>query len=260
MSNMNDKDIKLLENKFSVEKEKISQIIGKIKLSKKNWDNIYTDFLTLNEQELIKYIGFQEDINISFQPEGEMERKIALISPFEGEEELKVKVIKIIGNFKFEKVNHRDYLGSILGLGIKREKIGDINVYEDGAEALVHEDVLDYIIFNLTKVRHTGVKTIEINLKDMRKSLENLKEKTINITSLRADAVISGVFNISRTKSSAFIKSGDVKVNNIITTDPSILIKDNSIITLRGYGKAKFGEVLSTTKKERLVVTVYKYI
>ncbi|KMT21433.1 RNA-binding protein [Clostridium cylindrosporum] len=257
---MDDKFIKNIEKKFSIEKEKVGQFLGKIRIAKKNWDVIYTDFLTLNEQEFLKILAFEEDVYISFYIEDDFERKMALISPIECLEDFPIKALKITGNFKFEKVDHRDYLGSILGLGIKREKVGDINVYEDGAEILVHRDVAQYILFNLIKVKHTGVKVLEIDISSIRKKSQNLKELNVNVSSLRFDAVLSGIFNISRTKSSSLIKSGDAKINNIISTDSSTLVKSGQVITLRKYGKIKVGDVIATTKKERLVLSVYKYI
>ncbi|MEG0372163.1 MAG: RNA-binding protein, partial [Clostridium sp.] len=83
---------------------------------------------------------------------------------------------------------------------------------------------------------------------------------SINVSSLRFDTIISGIYNISRTKSCELIKGSDAKINNIITTDPSVLVKQNDIITLRRYGKAKIGQVLRITKKERLMLCIYKYI
>ncbi len=246
---MNEKTLSFLEKKYSVDKEKAAFILGKVKMVKKVWDNFYTDFLTLNEQEFLKAASFEEDVFVSFQGEDEFERKMAVISPVECTGDFPIGVVKLTGNFKFEKLTHRDYLGSVLGLGIKREKIGDINVYEDGAEILVHKDILEYIVFNLKKVKHTGVKPVEISLEDVRKKSLNLEERKINVSSLRFDAVISGVFNISRGKSSDLIKSGNAKVNNIVVEDTSEVIKESSVITLRGYGKAKVGEMLSTTKK-----------
>lgn len=256
---MDEKKLKALLSRFSIEKEVGDKLLGKVRVSKKNWEVVYTDFLTLNEQEFLNAISFEEDVYISFQF-NDFERKMALIYPMECKGEYPSYAIGITGNFKFEKPSHRDYLGSILGLGIKREKIGDINVYDDCTEVLVHKDVVDYIIFNLTKVKHTGVKAFKIDMESIRKKSQNLMEKNINVSSLRFDAVLSGIFNISRTKSSTLIKGGDAKINNIISTDPSVFVKEGFIITLKGYGKAKLGEVLATTKKERLVLSVYKYI
>ena len=257
---MDDNKLKTLIKKFSIENDKASQILGKVKIAKKRYDTVSTDFLTLNEKEFLKEVCFCENLYLSFQFGDDFERDIALVSPIEFTEEFPTKAIRITGNFKFEKVNHRDYLGSILGLGIKREKIGDINVFEDFAEVLVHNDICDYIIFNLSKVKHTGVKVKEIDINCLTLKEKQFEEKNINISSLRLDSVVSGICNISRSKASSLIKGGEVKINNIISTDVSTLLKEGFILTIKGYGKAKIGEVLNTTKKDRLIISVYKYI
>lgn len=257
---MYEKLLKELQKKYSIDKEKANFLLGKIKIAKKTYKTISTDFLTLNEQEFLKEISFENNIFVLFQGDEIFERKVALISPDEVSGDFPTKGVKISGNFKFEKVTHRDYLGSILGLGLKREKIGDINIYEDGAEIVVHNDVLDYILFNLKKIKHTTVKICKIDIDSMRKKSQEFKEININISSSRFDSILSGIFNISRTKSSAFIKSGSAKINNIPVQDTSKIVKENSIITLKGYGKAKVGDFLSTTKKGRQIVSIYKYI
>lgn len=203
---MDDKLLKTLQIKYSVDNEKANFIFGKVKLAEKTWKTLYTDFLTLNEQEFLKELSLRNDVFITFQGDDSFERKIASISLNEDIEDFPSSVLRISGNFKFEKVTHRDYLGSILGLGIKREKIGDINVYEDGAEVLVHNDILDYIIFNLNSIKHTTVKAFEIDFKDMKRKSQKFEEKNVNVASLRFDAILSSVFNISRTKSSSFMK------------------------------------------------------
>ncbi|MEG0641475.1 MAG: YlmH/Sll1252 family protein [Clostridium sp.] len=260
MLTKDDKVIKILTQRFSIEKDRAAHLLGKIKISKKTWDIIYTDFLTLNEQEFLKALAFDENMYIRFMFENGSERDIALISPYECDSDYPCTALSITGNFKFEKVGHGDYLGSILALGIKREKLGDLNVYENGAEVLVHNDVAMYIMFNLLKVKHARVKVNEIKFEDLKIKSLNLMEMSINVSSLRFDTIISGIYNISRTKSCELIKGSDAKINNIITTDPSVLVKQNDIITLRRYGKAKIGQVLRITKKERLMLCIYKYI
>ncbi|MEF9953233.1 MAG: YlmH/Sll1252 family protein [Clostridium sp.] len=259
MLTIDDKNIDKLTNRFSIEKDRAVMLYGKIRLSKKAWDVFYTDFLTLAEQELVRYLAFEESLYVDFLFDEGFERNMAGVCPYEFDGVYPCRVLKIIANTKFEKIGHRDYLGSILGLGIKREKIGDIIVSETGATLLVHEDVAPYIEFNLNKVRNAGVKVKEIKLCELDAKAVNLKEEKVNITSLRLDAVIASAYNISRSKAAGLVKGSEVKVNSVVIVDVSKLLKDADVLTVRGYGKAKIGQVIATTKKERLILTIFKY-
>ncbi|MEG1415312.1 MAG: YlmH/Sll1252 family protein [Clostridium sp.] len=259
MLTIDDKNINRLMNRFSVEKDRAVMLYGKLRLSKKTWDVFYTDFLTLAEQEFIKYLAYEESMEVDFLFEEGFERNMAGVSPYETTLEYPCRVLQIIANTKFEKVGHRDYLGSILALGIKREKIGDIIVSDSGAIVLAHEDVSSYIEINLTKVKNSGVRIKEISLENLDVKSVVLKEESVNVTSLRLDAVIASMYNISRSKAQTLIKGGEVKINSVIAIDVSKVLSENDVITVRGFGKSKVGQIVATTKKERLILTIFKY-
>ena len=56
-----------------------------------------------------------------------------------------------------EALTHRDYLGTILGLGVERSVIGDILVKEHGAWMFCHNKIADFYYESCTRVRHTTV-------------------------------------------------------------------------------------------------------
>ncbi|TDT61836.1 RNA-binding protein [Fonticella tunisiensis] len=246
---------------FEGDREKAIRLLDKVNRVKSSWGEEFTDFLNPDEQLLVKNICSSEGLYCRFfGGKGNFERAVGVISPYEYFGDFPVDFIKITGNFKFEKLSHRDYLGSILSLGIKREKIGDINTYEDGAEIAVHRDISDYICFNIDKIKHTGVKLQKIPFDDLRERALKLKEMVVNAASLRLDSIVAGVTGMSRAEASGTIKGGGVKVNYALVCEPSKNIKEGDMISIRGYGRYKFESLLGKTKRDRITLQINKYI
>lgn len=154
-------------------------------------------------------------------------------------------------------LNHRDYLGSILSLGIEREFIGDILVENNCAFAIVLKPIDEFLLYNLEKVRNQNVSvSIETELPLIDKKLEEI---TINISSMRLDSLISKFTNLSREKAQYIVKSGNVRVNFEVCKNNSKFIEDDSVIAVRGYGKFVVAGIISETKKQRLRVLIKKY-
>lgn len=172
-----------------------------------------------------------------------------------------IQVIEITpANSKFaEELTHRDYLGSLMNLGIERSKMGDILLMEQKALLFVREEIGSYVAENLTRIRHTTVTTRILDTADI--SYEpRFQEIKGNVASIRLDTVLTVAFPMSRSKMCAFIENGKVFVNGKLITSNGYHIKENDIISIRGLGRIKFIEVLSETRKGRYMVSVYKYI
>lgn len=243
------------------DKQLFTYLLDKVRRVKKNYQCAYTDFLSPDCREFLKDICKSEGLYVSFFGGAlDFERAVAVISPYEDIDFNPVDVIKISGNFKFEKLTHRDFLGAVLSLGIKREKIGDINIFEDGAEIFVLSEISDYIVLNLNKIKHTGIKAEKIDYKDAREKVQKFSEKVINVASMRLDAVISASFGISREKASSLVKNGCVKINYCICDDNSKKIKEEDLISVRGFGRFKIDKITGTTKKDRITLVIKKYI
>ncbi|MCL2399455.1 MAG: YlmH/Sll1252 family protein [Defluviitaleaceae bacterium] len=235
----------------------------------------YTDFF-----DPAKWTSFEEAIVrqkpnvqvVAFGGIKDCERRMLGFFPFEIESSEKnplafpIARLRISYNSKFNKPpRHQDYLGSILGLGFDRGKIGDIflasgkNSDESYAEVFVFGDISEYICDQLEKVGKVPVKaqivTEQNNCADVSRSQET--EKQLNIASLRLDAIISALFKVSRGQAAALIKSEKVFVNWSPQTDVGKQIKPGDMVTLRGHGRARIGEIVGTTKKDRLRLTVF---
>ena len=156
-------------------------------------------------------------------------------------------------------LTHRDFLGTIIGLGLERTKIGDIVVRDNEAFVFVNDSVSDYIIKNLTRVKHTSVK-VEIceNVPDEIKP--KLQEESIIVSSNRLDAIIAKVYNLSRDVAVRYISEGKVFINGREMTGNAKSLKDGDVISVRGKGKFIFGKEGGTTRKDKLYVSIKRYI
>lgn len=148
-------------------------------------------------------------------------------------------------------LTHRDYLGAILGLGLKREKLGDLLVGAEGCQMITLPEFSDFIRLNLTKVANFTATAAAIDPEQL--DLPNLREKIIRTTvaSLRLDAVAALGFGESRTRMAREIKAERVKVNWKPVTNPDTAVNPGDIIAIRGRGRVIFRELSGQSKKGR---------
>ena len=190
------------------------------------------------------------------------ERKIVVFKPIEVyyEEDVPITLLKIEPlNKKYaDTLNHRDYLGAILNLGIDRSKIGDIFIGENVAYIYVITGISDYIINNFTKVKHTLI-SCKIAYDEIENVRPNLKEIKGTIGNIRLDSIISLAFNKSRSSIVSYIEEKKVFVNGKIITSNGYSIKENDIISVRGLGRVIYNRQISVTKKGKNLVSVSIY-
>lgn len=240
-------------------KNKMYQIIDKANSCIKNYDVKCSDFLNPYEvKNAIDILNSERDLN--YTVDGgyeEAERSVISIYPFYMEYEdieKQIRFLQIEGNFKFKTISHKDYLGSLMNLGIKREKVGDIIIHENFCQVIVSADICDFIIMNLEKVSRNNVKVKEISKNEIIYNPPNYKEISFTITSSRLDCVISGLYNISRQESMKFINGEKVQVNYEKITSPSKEVRDDSLISVRGKGRAKITNIGELTKKGKIKI------
>lgn len=156
--------------------------------------------------------------------------------------------------------SHRDYLGSLLGLGITRELIGDIIITEKGAVVAVAEEIADFIMMNLSRVASATVKLSVTEDLGIYARENRFKETSATVSSLRLDCVLSAVANKSRLNSASCISEGIVSVNYEIVKNTSHQIKNGDVISLKGFGKAIVETEGNLTKKGRIHISIKKYV
>lgn len=170
-----------------------------------------------------------------------------------------IEVIEIINKSNFSKLEHRDYLGTVLSLGIERNKIGDIVVKENKAYLPIIEEISSYVLSNLNSI---GRSPVEVRiLHDLNKIPSvNFEELIINVSSLRADSIVAKISNISRAKALELLESGRVLVDYVKAKDKSQELLKGSRVTIRGKGKYIIGDIIGETRSGKKRVIIKKYI
>ena len=141
-------------------------------------------------------------------------------------------VSQSIKKFGQTDLSHQDYLGSILGLGIDRGKVGDILVSEEQTICFVSEEIADYILVNLEKVSRTPVQVEKTDLSEIEAKKE-IEVRRLTVASMRLDAVAGSVLHLSRGKVQALIAGEKANVNWNVTTNPSLLLKEGDMVSVR---------------------------
>lgn len=156
------------------------------------------------------------------------------------------------------KLTHRDFLGSLMGLGITRECVGDILLKDHSAVVFVRRELIDYILQNLSSVGRASVRISVYNgdTNDLRPKLEEVE---VLVTSMRVDNFITSVCKCSRQKATDYISADKVFINYSCVQKPSKLLECGDVVSIRGFGKYKIGDILRNTKSGRLVVLVLQY-
>ncbi|MDE6182172.1 MAG: hypothetical protein K2F59_03090 [Eubacteriales bacterium] len=243
-----------------------SKVLEQLTFCEKNYEKTFTEFLPiLKASEILSYINkynIEQNIKV-FGGYENAERVIILFSPEYLEiedEDFTIDVLEISYNEKYSReLTHRDFLGSIIGLGIDRSKIGDIILEGNKAICFVQNSISSYIETNLERVGSTKVKVKSSLLKEYDIPKPKYEEKTIIVSSLRLDSVLGHSFNLARGKIANIIKGEKAFLNWALETNVSKIVKENDIITLRGFGRIKILEITGKTKKDRIVLNIIKY-
>ena len=267
---MNKQDF-LKDYKQQEDKMLLAQVLDKIEFVKTRGKLEYTDFLDMYQISLVE--NFLKKIKFeNYKLYGgyeDAERKVLIIYPEKYDETMLEKnYSKILKSVRVTlpeeekgKYSHRNYLGGIVKLGLKREKVGDILVSDTGSDIIVMEDfseILKKELPSLTRFENSKIEIIE--LKDLRKKEIKIEDIKIIVPSLRLDNIVSDLARTSRSKAKQIIEQERVFINGQNETKLSKQIKLNDIITIRGKGRFVIKEFEGTTRSGRQVIVIEKYI
>lgn len=216
----------------------------------------------LNERECAVAVGYLKNLGVDFSVYGgykNASRAYICISSDETQMSFPVKTLKVSSRGMRE-LSHRDYLGSLMGLGIKRECIGDIvTLNEKEAVVFVREEIAQHIIRDLDKVGHESVVVsfYDDDTDSLSSKTENLK---LIVTSMRADNFVSSCINSSRSEALRLLSSDMVFVNYLQVNKPAQMVKEGDVVSIRGYGKYIVSSFAGKTRSDRLVINVLHYI
>ncbi len=158
-------------------------------------------------------------------------------------------------------LNHRDFLGALMNLGIKRELLGDIFVNDNIACVFCKDSISEFILKELSRIKHTSVKISVADPYEVSKvTAPRLEEKVIQVASCRIDAVVARAYNLSRGDSVSLFASGLVYLNGRECTENAKELNPGDIISVRGHGRFEFTEALNISKKGKLncKIRIYK--
>lgn len=262
-----DKQAELTKQQKNEDKILIAKVLDKLKFAENRNRIEATDFLDLREQAIVKeMLELRHSKNYKFWGGYEdAERNIIVFSnnlEFIKQEEINdlLSIIRIsLPNNLIGQYEHRIYLGGLMKLGIKREKIGDIIVRIDGADIIVKKDLAEYLQNNLKGLTRFQKSNIEIKCID---ELIYLKPKKqfikINVPSMRLDCVVGELARCSRNEANKILEEERVFVNFKEEIRPSKNLNEGDFITIRGKGRFKINKILGTTKKGRISLEIEK--
>jgi RNA-binding protein YlmH len=225
-----------------------------------------TDFLDPRQLYILETLSSKED-KVAIRLDGgyeTSERKRALIAPdysYLDDEDMGIRVLSISSDdHKISTLEHGDYLGAILGLGIKRGKIGDIHVLDDGCHVLVASEISDFIMLHLQQVHRVHVWAELLPSESLRTKEAELETLDLTVASLRLDGIASDVYKLSRSKILAPIRAGRCRVNWKVEENPSTSLKVGDVISMQGFGRFKVLDTDGMTKKGRFRVKIGKFV
>ncbi|BBH21200.1 putative RNA-binding protein YlmH [Paenibacillus baekrokdamisoli] len=225
-----------------------------------------TDFLDPRQADiLISLANRRPEVQVKlFGGYEGAERKRAIVAPdyrMLDDEPEGIALIKVTsGTQGHLELDHGDYLGALLGLGIKRDRVGDLHIHEDFAHCLAAEEIADYINIQLRQVHRASVLTDIIPLQELQPVISAIDELGLSVASLRLDGIASDVYRVSRAKIVDPIRAGRCRVNWKVEEDPSASLKEGDVVSMQGLGRFKVLTVEGVSKKGRIRLKVGKFI
>ena len=258
-------DRKKLLNIAETDDEKIlvSRIIDTVSATEEKNILRNTQFLNGREINLAKKVASYFNVSYGFYGGyAEAERCVLVSCPefvYLEEEDIPIKVIRAKTKNN-SRLSHRDYMGAVLNLGIKREKIGDIVVCEDCGYIFCMDDIADYIVSQIEKIGNCGVVLTVSDFNNVSVPPKQFKEITDSVNSIRLDALVSVATGLSRSDAATHIQRGNVSVNWEVKDKIGFKPQEGDVLSVHGYGRILFYKIGGSSKKGRTFITLRRYI
>ncbi|MBQ7718349.1 MAG: hypothetical protein IJT38_03535 [Clostridia bacterium] len=219
-----------------------------------------TEFLDMQKQSLVQ--GIKKDFRSDFFLWGgydDAERKILVFVPkYDVEKSEFLRVIRAEHN-SAKPLSHRDYLGTLMGLGIKREFVGDILVFDGSADIIIKPELEEFVYSHLSKAAGAQLTVTSRSITELRVPVSEVKEITFSVSSMRVDSVLAEVFNLSRSKANEAVNGQLVYVNDVLCLKPDKTVGTGDKITLRHKGKVVISDIGNKSRKGRTFVSALRY-
>ncbi len=225
---------------------------------------LYSDFLSLPEQNIALAAAKRAGGRVMlYGGHTDSQRKVAAFAKDEGafvQEDFPIVILKAAFDTRFlsAPLTHRDFLGALMGLSVRREMIGDIVVGEGEAYLFVQEKTYAYLLDTLDAVGRASVLlTVEVSCP--LSAAPKFSELAVTVSSMRADCIVTQIMRVGRNTACEAISQKYVKVDDLTVQKTDQILREGQEISVKGYGKYRIGATRST-KKGRLAVTLLKYI
>lgn len=154
---------------------------------------------------------------------------------------------------------HRDYLGALTGLGIRREMTGDILVREDGADIIVLSEIAEFLLAEYGQAGRTTLSVSAMPIGDLMIPRQEPQMISDSVASVRLDNVVASAFRLSRTKAADLIRQGQVFVDHMESLKPDQKLAEGTLISVRHQGRVRLVEIGGRSRKGREYITMEKY-
>ncbi len=208
----------------------------------------FSSFLTLAEQDIAAKMQLSQ-IYRAYGGYPEAERKILCFGPEAPPPICFLHIFPRQAKFS-QALTHRDFLGAVLSLGIKRQVLGDILLNGNQAFCICLHSIAGYIIEQLQQVKRTPV-CVEQKTSLPAYILPQPRALYVSVASLRLDALIAAVYRLSREDSRRLCLQEKVFINGSMCTAPEYILKPRQIVSVRGLGRFRYQGEQGTTKKGR---------
>ncbi len=222
----------------------------------------FSGFLDLRQQKIAQYVAssVKAESFVLYGGFENAERKMFGVFPdyiIDHNNQFPIDYIEISHS---RALTHRDFLGSLMSLGIKREVVGDIIAGENVSFVVVQNNMSVHIIDNLSKIGNVGVKMRLCSFDELGSVQNKFEEDIVIVSSMRIDCIVAALASKSRADSAKLVESERVSVNHEIVSLVSKSLSEGDTVSIRSVGKFVIGQISSKTKKGRLVLCYKKYI
>lgn len=223
-----------------------------------------TVFLSPREQQMAQTLLNAAGVRSGYIFDGgyeEAERKILIFLPDWAEEPAGDELVFLRASFHGEEsLTHRDILGSLMGLGVTRERVGDILVSPHSADIIAAPSLRDFFLREWDQAGRVKLTVTEIERGGLLVPQAQVKVIRDTVSSLRLDAVAATAFSMSRGRAAELITAGRINLDHVPCLKADKPVVEGAVITARGFGKAKLTQVGGLSKKGRIGITVERYV
>lgn len=246
----------------------VAKILDKADVAARSHRLVHTDFLDRHLADLAEKVlpSLKTCEYTFFGGFSGAERSVVLFRPeYASDDEMEtfqegiLRIVEITPLAR-ESLSHRDYLGALMSLGIKREVLGDIIVTDEKCSVVVLSEMADYIAGNLFKVGNMGVRLKVSDIMELSVPEPKSSEIKTAVAALRLDSICAPAFGLSRSKAAELIKAGKVQLNWEIEINPDKAVLQGDTISLRGKGRAIIETIGGKTRKDRTTIFIKKLI